>query len=35
MSKRMNGEGLILQRKDGRYEIRIMEDYQDKLFFIK
>ena len=29
MSKRMNGEGLIRQRKDGRYEIRIMEGYQE------
>lgn len=28
MAKRMNGEGLIRQRKDGRYELRIMEGYQ-------
>ena len=28
MSKRMNGEGLIRQRKDGRYELRIMDGYQ-------
>ena len=29
MSKRMNGEGLIRKRPDGRYEIRIMEGYQE------
>lgn len=29
MSKRMNGEGLIRQRKDGRYELRIMDGYQE------
>ena len=28
MPKRMNGEGLIRQRKDGRYELRIMDGYQ-------
>lgn len=28
MSKRMNGEGLIRRRKDGRYELRIMDGYQ-------
>ena len=28
MSKRMNGEGLIRRRPDGRYELRIMEGYQ-------
>ena len=28
MAKRMNGEGLIRKRPDGRYELRIMEGYQ-------
>ena len=28
MSKRENGEGLIRRRKDGRYELRIMDGYQ-------
>ena len=28
MSKRMNGEGLIRRRPDGRYELRIMDGYQ-------
>ena len=28
MAKRMNGEGLIRRRKDGRYELRIMDGYQ-------
>lgn len=28
MSKRDNGEGLIRKRKDGRYELRIMDGYQ-------
>ena len=28
MAKRLNGEGLIRRRPDGRYEIRIMEGYQ-------
>lgn len=28
MSKRDNGDGLIRKRKDGRYELRIMDGYQ-------
>lgn len=28
MAKRLNGEGLIRRRPDGRYELRIMEGYQ-------
>ena len=28
MSTRENGEGLIRKRKDGRYELRIMDGYQ-------
>ena len=28
MSKRVNGEGLIRKRPDGRYELRIMDGYQ-------
>ena len=28
MSKRDNSDGLIRKRKDGRYELRIMDDYQ-------
>ena len=28
MAKRMNGEGLIRKRPDGRYELRIMDGYQ-------
>ena len=29
MSKRMNGEGMIRQRKDGRFELRILVGYQE------
>ena len=28
MAKRMNGEGLIRKRPNGRYELRIMDGYQ-------
>ena len=29
MGKRMNGEGTIRRRKDGRYELRMMVGYQE------
>lgn len=29
MAKRMNGEGMIRQRKDGRFELRILVGYQE------
>ena len=29
MAKRMNGEGMIRQRKDGRFELRILVGHQE------